>query len=513
MIANTAVGRFEGVPGEGVTEFRGVPFALAPVGENRFRAPRPLPPSRQTVRADRYPMPSLQMHNPMMGITESDEDCLYLNIWVPEGEGPFPVMVWFHGGGYLAGSISQPLYNGAALARNQQVVVVHAAYRLGAMGFADFTAVAPELGADSNLGLRDQVAALEWVRDHVGGFAGDPSRVTLFGESAGGFSVCALLATPRAQPLFHNAIVQSGGADFALAPAEVGKVTEAFVQGLPGEGSAGERLRAADSKAWIQAQNQAIKVLVKRGLRDTTPQFAMNFLPMVDGDLLPQLPIEAIAAGAAADKRVLASVCADEYHFFQYSGVMAGSTSMAALREMDDSEILRRFERALPGNGERAFRHYRETVTPNPARSQLDWLSAMESDRLFRVPTLRLLDAQSAHNGDCWGAQFTWPCTMMGIPLDACHVVDVPFVFGITGTPVGQFFTGGGDQAAQLAEQVQNAWGNLAHGREPQWPRWHEARQVHQFGPGDALTALFDEAEEALWQAIIPAPEIPLETA
>ncbi|MDX1803210.1 MAG: carboxylesterase family protein [Alcanivorax sp.] len=508
MIAKTTVGHFPGLNGDGVREFRGVPFALPPLGPYRFRAPQPLPTSSREIAADRYPLPALQMNNPMMGISESVEDCLYLNIWVPEGEGPFPVMVWFHGGAYLAGGISQPLYNGAALAREQRVVVVHAAYRLGAMGFGDFSAVAPELGADSNLGLRDQVAALEWVRDHIAAFAGDPGSVTIFGESAGGYSVCSLLATPRALPLFHNAIVQSGGADFALAPSEVRKVTEAFVAALPGQGSASERLQAADRKAWIKAQNQTVKVLVERGLRKTTPQFAMNFLPMVDGDLLPQLPIDAIAAGMAADKRLLASVCLDEYHFFQYSGVLAGSTSMDTLRALDEQEILRRFERGLPGNGPQAFDYYRAHVRPDPQRSNLDWFSAMESDRLFRVPTLRLLDAQSSHNPACWGAQFSWPCTMMGIPLGACHVVDVPFVFGITDTPVGQFFTGGGQGAAQLARQVQEAWGAFAHGEAPGWEGWREHRRVQQFGPGDSPVALLDKAGEALWEPIIPAPAI-----
>ncbi|HAB08520.1 MAG TPA: carboxylesterase, partial [Alcanivorax sp.] len=217
-------GGYQGLAGDGVVEFRGVPFALPPVGELRFKAPRPLPDSDRSVNADRYPLPSLQVKNPLMGVEDSGEDCLYLNIWVPEGEGPFPVMLWYHGGGYIAGSVSQPLYNGAALAASQKVVVVHAAYRLGAHGFADFAAIAPELEADSNLGLRDQVAALEWVNRHIEAFGGRPDRVTLFGESAGGFSVATLMATPRARPLFQAAIVQSGAGDFALAPEEVAKV-------------------------------------------------------------------------------------------------------------------------------------------------------------------------------------------------------------------------------------------------------------------------------------------------
>jgi len=507
MSAVIRQGRYQGLTANGVTEYRGIPFALPPLGEHRFKAPRPLPDGDNAVVADHYPQPSLQMKNPLMGVHESSEDCLYLNIWVPEGEGPFPVMVWFHGGAYLAGSISQPLYNGAELARSQRVVVVNAAYRLGAMGFADFTAVAPELDADSNLGLRDQLAALEWVQENIGAFAGDAGRVTVFGESAGGFSVCALLACPRAASLFHAAISQSGAADFVLAPEQVRRVTDAFVAALPGAGSAAERLRDSTAKDWIKAQNQAVKVLVDRGLRTTTPQFAMNFLPMVDGDLLPQSPIDAIAAGAAADKRLLAGVCRDEYHFFQYAGVLAGTVKMDSLREVDDQEIQRRFERGLPGNGARAFEYYHSTVKPDPRRSPLDVFSAMESDRLFRVPTLRLLDAQSRHNADCWGFQFTWQSEPFGLPLGACHVVDVPFVFGVTDTPAGIYFTGGGDAARTLSRQVQTAWGDFAHGKAPGWHGWSAGRKVRQFGPCEVMAALLDKDAETLWESIIPAPQ------
>lgn len=498
-------GAYQGLPGKDVTEFRGVPYAQAPVGERRFKAPRPLPASSETQRADRYPLPSLQLRNPLMGVEDSGEDCLYMNIWVPAGEGPFPVMLWYHGGGYTGGSISQALYNGARLAASQKVVVVHAAYRLGAHGFTDFTALAPELGADTNLGLRDQVAALEWVNGNIEAFDGRADQVTVFGESAGGFSVASLMATPRARPLFQRAIIQSGGGDFVLSPEESRRVTEAFVQALPGEGSAADRIRQADPKAWLAAQVQAQRLMVERGLRDSTPQFAMVFLPTVDGDLLPSLPVQAIAAGAAGEIELLAGVCRDEWHFFQYAGPAAGFPSMQELRAFDDEEIQRRFERALPGNGKALMDYYRRTVTPHPERSNMDWFSAMESDRLFRVPTLRLLDAQAAHRpDDTRGYQFTFESTQFGVPMGACHVVDVPFVFGITDTPVGQFFTGGTDQARALSERVQQVWGDFAHGRGGDWPAWRQQRQVQQFGPGAEQASLLDEEGERLWAGIIP---------
>lgn len=507
MEVRTAAGHYRGLQRPGVWEFRGVPFAKPPTGERRFKSPQPLSPGDDQITADKLPMPSLQVRSPIMGVTESSEDCLYLNIWVPEGPGPFPIMVWFHGGAYLAGSISQPLYQGAALARSQQAIVVNAAYRLGAMGFADFTRVAPELEADTNLGLRDQIAALEWVQANAGAMNGKADQVTVFGESAGGFSVCSLLACPAARPLFHNAIVQSGGADFALAPDQVENVTRNLVEALPGDGAAADKIRNATPKQWLKAQNQAIKGLLNRGLRETTPQFAMNFLPMVDGELLPELPIDAIAKGRAADKRVMAGVCREEFNLFQYAGVLTAAVTMDRLRELDDVELRRRFERALPGNGDAAWAYYRERVTPHPQRSALDILSAMESDRLFRVPTLRLLDAQYAHNEDCWGFQFTWPSEPFGTPLGACHGVDIPFVFGITDSPAGQYFTGGGDAARQLSEQVQQAWGAFAHGHPAPWATWRAAgRHVQQFGPGEPMAPLLDNAGELLWETLIPVP-------
>lgn len=496
-------GEYQGVAGQGVTEFRGVPFARPPVGELRFKAPQPLADSAGTVRADRYPMPSLQMKNPLMGIEECAEDCLYLNIWVPEGEGPFPVMLWYHGGGYVAGSVSQVLYNGAALAASQKVVVVNAAYRLGAHGFADFSAVAPELGADTNLGLRDQVAALEWVNANIGAFGGRNDQVTIFGESAGGFSVATLLATPRARPLFQRAIIQSGGGDFVLAPEEVKRVTEAFIEALPGDGGAAEKLRSADDDAWVAAQMKALRTLVARGLRDSTPQFGMNFLPMVDGDLLPEIPVEALAAGAAKDIELLAGVCRDEWNFFTYAGPMAGMPTIDEMRGWSEDDILHRFERALPGNGERAMAYYKGTVTPNPQRSNMDWFAAMETDRVFRVPTIRLLDAQAAHR-PVWGYQFTYESVQFGVPMGACHVIDVPFVFGVTDTPPGQFFTGGTDEARALSEEVRRVWGDFAHGKGAGWTPWNDGRRVHQFGPGEPRATLLDEDAEGLWAGIIP---------
>ena len=161
---------------------------------------------------------------------------------------------------------------------------------------------------------------------------------------------------------------------------------------------------------------------------------------------------------------------------------------------------------ALPRHGQQALSYYQRTVTPDPQRSNMDWFSAMETDRLFRVPTLRLLDAQAAHRDDTRGFQFTWTSQQFGVPMGACHVIDVPFVFGVTDTPAGMFFTGGGEPARELAGEVQKVWGDFAHGRTVQGPAWKGTRRVRQFGPGEAESALLDADGEALWADIIPVP-------
>ncbi|MBZ2187771.1 carboxylesterase family protein [Alcanivorax sp. JB21] len=508
-VVETESGKVSGLPGKGCMAYRGIPFAAPASGALRFRAPQPVPPWQGVRAADRFAVATWQEKNPLMGVEEIGDDCLAVNIWVPEGEGPFPVMVWFHGGGYLAGSPSQLLYNGEQLARTQNVIVVNAAYRLGAWGYGWFADLAPSLEADGNLGLRDQVAALAWVQRNIGAFGGDPAAVTIFGESAGAFSVATLLATPSASALFHRAILQSGAGDMVLSPDEASRVAEMLVAALPGDGNAADKLRQASPKDVVRAQRSAVKTAVQRGLRSSTPQFGMTFLPVVDGDLLPEVPVNAIAAGCARDKILLAGTCRDEWHLFQYAAPFNGGASMQQLRALGDDDIQRRFQRALPAHGEAALAAYQREVTPHAERSKLDWLSAMETDRVFRVPTRRLLDAQVAAGGSAWGFEFTWEVSAFGVPLGACHVSDVPFVFGITDTPVGQLFTGGGEAAAALSQAVQTIWGGFAAGKAPGWADWASSGQVRLLGresgmadyPGWQNTAL-----PALWDEIIDSP-------
>lgn len=506
----TRLGELSGLEKADVIEYRGVPFAEAPTGAWRLRAPRPLRPWTGVKACETHAPSAWQENNALMGIADPELDCLYLNLWVPKGKGPFPVMVWLHGGGYVTGSPSQLLYQGERLAVSQQVVVVNVTYRLGALGFGNFKPWLPE--TDSNLGMRDQLAALDWVQAHIADFGGDPGQVTVFGESAGGFSVACLLACEQAQPLFRRAIIQSGAGDMVVTPEEAERISAAFVEALGGP----QQLLVAGRADWVKAQRVSYRMTVERGLRQSTPQYGMTWLPQVDGDLLHGLPVDAIAQGSARDKALLASVCRDEWNLFQYALPFNGNTPMEKLLGISKDEVLRRFKRALPlGNdAEQAFAHYAQTP-PHARRSKLDWLAALETDRLFILPTQRLLDAQIGAGGQAHAGVFTHETEMFGVPLGACHVSDVPFVFDLVDKPIGKLFTGGGDDARMLAHDVQRIWGDFARGKPLDWQGWQTGEQgrARAFGPGSILQPLLSPERLALWETWVPTAEKQAESA
>ncbi len=503
-LVTTALGRLSGLQKKQVVEYRGIPYAQPPVGDKRFKRPQPSAPWQGVRRCDTYGAASLQENNALMGIASSDFDCLYLNMWVPEGEGPFPVMVWFHGGGYVWGSPSQMLYNGEALAAQQQVIVVNVGYRLGALGFGDFSPWLNE--SDTNLGLRDQLAALKWVNEHIAAFNGKPDDITIFGESAGGFSVACLLACPAAKGLFQRAVMQSGAGDMVVSPEESQRVTASLVDALGGA----EQLYQADATSWVKAQRPSYKLSVKRGLRDNTPQFGMTWLPQIDGDLLPDIPVNAIAKGAAKDVTLLAGTCRDEWNLFQYALPFNGNKPLAKLADISEEKVRHNFHRALPldKQAEQAFALYSHEPI-NEMRGKLDWYAALETHRLFTVPTQRVLDAQVAAGGKAYAYLFTHESNMMGVPLGACHVVDVPFVFDLIDKPIGQLFTGGGDVAKRLASQVQGVWGALARDEGLDVPAWQQgaAGRAIVFGPGESTQPLLSDKMLSFWQDVVPMPE------
>ena len=296
-----------------ISVFRGVPYAAPPLGALRFKAPQPPDPwsgIRETTQATPSPMQST--NNPFSGVIPGNlvgavsEDCLTVDIWTPAVLGEqVPVLVWVYGGAYLTGGSTLVTYDGSTLAADHGVVVVSVNYRLGAMGFLWLD----DQRAEANCGLRDQLAALQWVRDNVAAFGGDPSNVTVFGESAGAGSLLHLVTAPGATDVLRRCILQSPGVDFTLLPDVASRVTDIFLRHVGVDRGELERLWNLPAEAIVDAQEATL-------LETLLTISSMPFHPVVDGDFLSATPSTAFANGAAADMDLLVSWTAEEMRLY-----------------------------------------------------------------------------------------------------------------------------------------------------------------------------------------------------
>ena len=471
---STRSGHVAGLARGEVELFRGIRYARPLTPDRRVAAPEPVGSWQGVLDASRWAPAAPQEDVPVMGVGATGEDCLALNIWRPlRRQGPLPVMVWIHGGGFATGASHQALYEASALARDNGVIVVSLNYRLGILGFG-YWAEQGVPGAVTNAGLRDQLLALEWVRDHIADFGGDPGNVTLFGESAGGMSIACLLAAPSARGLFHRAIIQSGSADHVVAPAEAARITRRFAEAAGGDAAACLR---GDLAGIVRAQRACFATTVNRGRHERpVPQFGMTLMPVFGDDVLPAHPLEAMALGASADLPLLLGTTVDEWTLFYLTPQAMGRGD--ARPEPDEARLRHEFERVLPGRGEALLPAYRALLPAATPGSEV--FCAYETDRMFRIPTARLAEARFGAPAPTWHYLFDWPCAW-NRRLKACHVMEVPFVFGITDQPTGQFFTGGGEAAAALSAQVRAAWTAFARGAAPAapgWPAWEPYREA-----------------------------------
>ena len=311
---DTSTGRLRGaVTPNGTRVFKGVPFARPPVGRLRFAPPLPVEPWAGVRDASEFgpvsPQSTFGLGFMGAGQQPQSEDCLYLNVWTPSLEARRPVMVWIHGGAFVFGAGSEPLYDGSRLAARGDVVVVTINYRLGALGYLCHPALAePTTG---NAGLLDQIAALTWVRDNASVFGGDPDRITIFGESAGSMSVTTLMGTPAARGLFSKAIAQSG----APTTATLDEAADTAERVAARVGVGVEGLRAVPAAQLIDAQQQ-LMFGAQAGGGGLVTGGVMPFRPTVDGDVLPRPPEEAIAAGESALVALLIGTNRDEMKLF-----------------------------------------------------------------------------------------------------------------------------------------------------------------------------------------------------
>lgn len=458
-LADTVHGTVRGTHERGVSVFRGIPYAAAPVGVHRFRAPAPVEPWEGVREAVAFgPTAPKRPYAPPLDQLLPDpevpgEACLNLNVWTPSpARTGLPVLVWIHGGSLLHGSSAVTLYDGAAFARDG-VVLVSVNYRLGVEGFGVF----PD--APANRGLLDQLAALGWVRDNIAAFGGDPDRVTVCGESAGAISIGALLAAPRARGLFRRAVLQSGVP--AALSVEAGRRTTELIAKRLGVAATAHALAAADPAALLAAQTAVTS--------GGTPLTGGNsFQIVVDGELLPRDPAAALRDGAASGIDLLVGSNTEEYRLWFVPGGLTERLSRTKLR-------LALLKFRVPGATSRTYRANRPGASPG------ELLGALATDLLLRVPLNRLADARTGAAGRTHVYEFGWPSPVQR--LGACHGLEIGFVFDNLARPDAVALAGE-DAPQELADAMHAAWVRFAASGDPGWPAWDASRPVMRFGPG-----------------------------
>lgn len=500
--AETSLGAFAGVQVGSVSVFRGVRYARAPEGEGRFRPPRPAEP-RGGVRSARSFGPASYQQHIAAGLLIPDsahelnapesEDCLSLNVTSPDVVGSRPVMVYIHGGNFVEGAGSQSWTDPTALAERGEVVVVTINYRLGALGWLYLD----ELGGDrysveSNLGLLDQIAALHWVKDHISAFGGDPGNVTVFGYSAGAWSIAALMAAGIAPGLFQKAIVMSGGVR-CHSPDEATGLTRQVLGAL--EVAPGDL-----DQLWELPPERFVEALSRVWDKNGHPFPPIR--PVADGKLIPTDPLAAIVRGSARGVPVIVGSTLDEFKLI--------ATTDAAEAIVDDASLAAHFESDLGSETARAVidTYRRARAARGEATNPVDLFWAILSDQMFSVPGVRVAEAQSEIEPASYMYQTRWSAA--DPRLGACHSVDLALMFGTLDLPGIDVLSGSGRQAERLAADIQAAWGAFAasgdpnHDGLPTWPRYHVS---------DRNTMIFDRerwiahaplvAERDAWRGII----------
>jgi para-nitrobenzyl esterase len=501
LTAGPVTGATQKIDGAQIWTFKGIPYAAPPVGELRWRPPQQVDPWTEPLACTEFGPSCPQEASGEAGpfsvdstaVDATNEDCLYLNVWTPaKAKGDkLPVMVWIHGGSFESGSGSMAVYDGTNLAA-RGVVVVTINYRLGPLGFLAHPALSAESadGVSGNYGLFDQIAALEWVRDNIAAFGGDPARVTAFGESAGAISILDLMVSPLAEGLFQRAIPESGilldkgfGVSTArtLADAEAEGKDFATELGIDAGASDAEALARMRAKTPDELLAAAKKLSDKNSLTRT----GLVWTPAADGRLLTDLPSALWAAGKQHDVALLIGSNADEGNAF-LGGLVVSPEQYATTM----SDIFGSY--AAQGQALFPIGAGNDTLTP---------LSRMLTEIGF-ASTARFAAAQNSRAGaPAYLYQFTRVPLKSVNPLGAFHGVEIPYVFGNA-----ELFSMLGtidDADYQLSSTVMGYWTRFAAtgdpngGDAPQWPAYDAATDLHlQLGDtvGQAGPGLYKEA-------------------
>jgi para-nitrobenzyl esterase len=489
----TSKGFVRGVDHDGIQIFKGIPYAEAPMGSLRFAAPVPHSSWAGDLACHDFGSISHQPIDPLSVLipgcewnfyspkSQQSEDCLNLNVWTPSSTGSRPVLFWIHGGAFLTGSGTGAWTDGEAFARDHDVVVVTINYRLGALGFLALDDPTSAPGVTSNNGLRDQVAALEWVRENIAAFGGDPSRVCIFGESAGGMSVATHLGSPASQGLFSTAIIQSGHHGLHHSMESATAVTQTFLSKFEGlTGDPLEFLRGLDVKEIMRAQGEL------------TQQIALPFTMVVDGHSLPVPIIDTVASGAVSMVQLIVGTNTNENRLFTAMGGGLGRAPQLL------EERLRGLMKPEIATSETAMRAVADlaAVYESEGYGGEDLWETLTNDRMWRAPVRELLDTFVGAGGTAFSYQFGFESPVRGGELRACHAMEIPFVFDNLTQPGVTEFTGdavGEDSSAhKLSKLMNECWAHFAATGHPtdvveEWP---------PYTPGNPHQMFFSDSSE-----------------
>ncbi len=476
-IVKTTNGPVRGLSQSGVETFLGLRYAQPPLGTLRFRPPQKLKPWTEVVDADALGAASMQLRSggsavafpgdvgKALGevftaaddIAKQNEDCLFLNVWTPRLGGPAkrPVMVWFHGGGFNYGSGSWPAYDGHNLASRHDVVAITVNHRLNAFGYLYLgELLGEEYATSGNAGQQDLVAVLEWVRDNIAEFGGDPQNVTIFGQSGGGAKVSTLLAMPAAKGLFHRAIVESGPGLRGIPKESATETAQAILKAL--------QVQPADLKA-VPALDIAKVIAHTQGLR---------FGPVVDGLALPTNPFDPVAPQQTANVPVMVGCTSDEQTLYQTGQPWWGKLTEAELAEKAKAA----FGAKAPALIE-AFKNLRPGDSPSYLYTDIG------SATFAFLGSIRLAERKAALKAaPAYFYVFKWRSPVDGGILRAPHTMEIPFAFD--NIAKGPLFLGDAPSTQKLADLVSRTWvafartGNPNHKGLPHWPGYEERRRA-----------------------------------
>lgn len=439
----TTSGTVRGAQAGTTWAYKRVPYAAPPVGDLRLRTP--VPASCSTTEIDATALgpacPQLDENAAFLG----NEDCLHLNIWAPAAEAsPRAVMFWIHGGGNAVGTATDPIYDGRRVAEAGDVVVVTINYRLAQLGFLADASLAGGDGAVGNYGTLDQIAALRWVRDNIAAFGGDPDRVMVFGESAGGRNTCTLLAAPAAAGLFHRALVQSGACKFLDTEAEAQTTADAVATALACSGDRAACFRAATAEQITRANAQPVGALA-----------GGTYGSVIDGVTLVEQPEAAITAG--------------RHHHMPFAiGANADETAREAPASLNETAYQNLVRAQYGAIANAVLAQYPSSSYASPRAAYV----RLTTDSRFVCPSREIaVHADAGQTEPVYRYFFRYAATAFGAP----HGIDVPFVFGtfdailVNGNPYQPTANDLG-----LAAAVQAYWSQLAKtgapGGTPAWP-------------------------------------------